>query len=164
VKLPAKNTFPFIISILIILISTAFQNTEIIQGRVVGINDGDSITLLLDNNVQLKVRLEGIDCPEKKQDFGTQAKQFTSDLAFSKTVTVHKTGVDKYGRTLGYVILPDNTNLNEALLKAGLAWHFIKYNNSPRLSQFEAEARSQKAGLWQMPNPIAPWDFRKAKK
>jgi micrococcal nuclease len=163
VKLTANNYFPFLVAVFILLVSAAFQNNQIIQGKVIGIHDGDSITLLLDNNVQLKVRLEGIDCPEKKQDFGTKAKQFTSDLAFSKTVTVHKTGEDRFGRTLGYVILPDNTNLNEALLKAGLAWHFIKYNDSPGLSQLEAEARSQRVGLWQMHNPIAPWDFRKIK-
>ena len=140
-----------------------FQNNQIIQGKVISVQDGDSITLLIDNQVQLKVRLEGIDCPERNQDFGTKAKQFTADLAFSKNVIVQKTGVDRYGRTLGYVILPDSAILNEELLKAGLAWHFVKYNSSTKLSQLESAAKSQKIGLWQMPYPIAPWDFRKNK-
>lgn len=159
-----RNSFvSYIFCIILFLAFSAFQNNQIIQGKVINVQDGDSITLLLDNQVQLKVRLEGIDCPERNQDFGTKAKQFTSDLAFSKNVTVHKSGVDRYGRTLGYVMLPDNTNLNEELLKAGLAWHFVKYNSSQRLSQLESEAKSLKIGLWQMPNPIAPWDFRKVK-
>ena len=162
-KFNKRNCIVYLFCILLLLTFSAFQNNQIIQGKVIGIQDGDSITLLLDNHVQLKVRLEGIDCPENNQDFGTKAKLFTSDLAFSKYVTVHKSGVDRYGRTLGYVILPDNTNLNEELLKAGLAWHFIKYNSSQKLSQLESEAKSQKIGLWQMPNPIAPWDFRKVK-
>ena len=162
-KLNKNSCISFISWILLILFFFAFQNNQIIRGKVIGVHDGDSITLLLENNIELKVRLEGIDCPEKKQDFGNVAKQFTADLAFSKNVIVQKTGVDKYGRTLGYVILPDSTILNEELLKAGLAWHFVKYNSSPKLSQLESEAKSQKIGLWQMPNPIAPWDFRKNK-
>ena len=159
-----QNKFVSYISVVILLLLfSSFQNTDIIIGKVIGIQDGDSITLLLDNQEQLKVRLEGIDCPEKKQDFGNVAKQFTSDMVFSKEVYLHKTGNDRFGRVLGFIILPANTNLNEELLKAGLAWHFVKYNSSPRLSQLESNARSQKIGLWQMPNPIPPWDFRKIK-
>ncbi len=143
-----------------ILLSSS-QQSEMISGKVIGIQDGDSITLLTENNIQLKVRLEGIDCPEKKQDFGSVAKQFTSDLVFSQNVTLQITGNDRYRRTLGYIFLPDGTNLNEELLKAGLAWHFIKYNKSPRLAQLESDARLNRVGLWQLSNPTPPWDFRK---
>jgi endonuclease YncB( thermonuclease family) len=134
---------------------------EIINAKVVGVHDGDSITLLLDGNVELKVRLEGIDCPEKKQAFGNAAKQFTSDLAFDKLVMLQKTGVDRYGRTLGFIILPDGSNLNEEILKAGFAWHFKKYNQDPLLAQMEDTARINHKGLWQDPNPVPPWEFRK---
>ena len=146
---------------LLFIFLSSFLQPGVISGKVIGIQDGDSITLLTDNNIQLKVRLEGIDCPEKKQDFGNVAKQFTSDLVFSQNVTLQKTGQDRYGRTLGYIFLEDGTNLNEELLKAGLAWHFVKYNKSPRLSQLESDARLSRIGLWQLSTAIPPWDFRK---
>jgi endonuclease YncB( thermonuclease family) len=146
---------------LLFILLSSFQQPNIISGKVIGIQDGDSITLLTDSNIQLKVRLEGIDCPEKKQDFGSVAKQYTSDLVFSQNVTIQTTGKDRFGRTLGYVFLQDGTNLNEELLKAGLAWHFVKYNKSPRLAQLESDARSNRIGLWQLSTAIPPWDFRK---
>lgn len=146
---------------LLLILLSSFQQPNIISGKVIGIQDGDSITLLTDSNIQIKVRLEGIDCPEKKQDFGSVAKQFTSDLVFSQNVTLQKTGQDRYGRTLGYIFLSDGTNLNEELLKASLAWHFIKYNKSPRLAQLESDARLNRVGLWQLSKAIPPWDFRK---
>ena len=146
---------------LLCMLLSSFQQPNIISGKVIGIQDGDSITLLTDTKTEIKVRLEGIDCPEKKQDFGTVAKQYTSDLVFSQNVTIHTTGKDRFGRTLGYVFLQDGTNLNEELLKAGLAWHFIKYNKSPRLAQLVSDARSSRIGLWQLSSAIPPWDFRK---
>jgi endonuclease YncB( thermonuclease family) len=146
---------------LLFILLSSFLQPDTISGKVIGIQDGDSITLLTDTKTEIKVRLEGIDCPEKKQDFGTVAKQFTSDLVFSQNVTLQKTGQDRYGRTLGYIFLQDGTNLNEELLKAGLAWHFIKYNKSPRLSQLESDARLSRIGLWQLSTAIPPWDFRK---
>ncbi|HMR90624.1 MAG TPA: thermonuclease family protein [Saprospiraceae bacterium] len=149
-------------TLLCILLSSS-QQPDIISGKVIGIHDGDSITLLTETKTEIKVRLEGIDCPEKKQDFGTVAKQFTSDLIFSKNVTIQTTGKDRFGRTLGYVFLQDGTNLNEELLKAGLAWHFVKYNKSARLAQLESDARSNRIGLWQLSTAIPPWDFRKIK-
>jgi len=127
-----------------------------LTGKVVGIQDGDSITVLLDENIQLKVRLEGIDCPESKQAFGTKAKQWTSDLAFGKQITLRQTGKDRYGRTLGFIILPDGRNLNEEILKAGFAWHFKKYNKDQYLAELEDIARQEQKGLWQDPNPIPP--------
>lgn len=153
----------YILSTLIFIWLSSFQQPHMISGKVVGVEDGDSITLLTDNNIQIKVRLEGIDCPEKKQDFGSVAKQFTSDLVFSQIVSLQKTGQDRFGRTLGYIFLLDGTNLNEELLKAGLAWHFVKYNKSSRLAQLESDARLNRLGLWQLSTAVAPWDFRKKK-
>lgn len=77
------------------LVFFGFQNNQIIKGKVVSVQDGDSNTLLIDNQVQLKISLEGIDCPESYQDYGTKARQFTADLAFSKNVIVQKTGVNR---------------------------------------------------------------------
>ena len=130
--------------------------------KVVGVHDGDSITVLSSSNQQIKVRLEGIDCPELKQDYGQKAKQYTSSLCFQKQVRIETTGKDRYGRTLAFVYV-GNTCINRELLKAGMAWHFKKYNSSSELGKLESTARSKKTGLWSQPSPIPPWDFRKKK-
>ncbi len=92
-------------------------------GRVVGVSDGDTITVL-HNGKGERIRLHGIDCPEKRQAFGKRAKQATSRLVYGQTVTVRDMGQDRYGRTVGEVLLPDGRNLNHDLVKAGFAWWF----------------------------------------
>jgi micrococcal nuclease len=131
--------------------------------KVVGVHDGDSITVLTSSNQQIKVRFEGIDCPELKQDYGQKAKQYTSSLCFQKQVRVETIGKDRYGRTLAFVYV-GNTCINKELLKAGMAWHFKKYNNSGELGRLENSTRSKKIGLWSQPSPKPPWEFRKKKK
>ena len=111
-----------------------------------------------------KIRLYGIDCPEKGQAFGSKAKQFTSEQAFGKDVTVNVKDTDRYGRTVGIVILPDGRSLNEELVYQGLAWWYRKYSKSPRLATFEMEARLAHRGLWADKNPIPPWEWRKTKR
>lgn len=133
---------------------------EIFQAKVIGITDGDTIIVLTKDKKQVKIRLEGIDCPEMKQDFGTKAKQATSDRCFGKQVSIHKSGVDRYGRTLAYVYVGDKC-INKELLKLGMAWHFKKYNGDQELAQLEILAREKKVGLWSQQDPIAPWDWRK---
>lgn len=133
------------------------------SGQVVGVSDGDTISVLHDGKAE-KIRLNGIDCPESHQDFGQRAKQFTSDLAFNKTVTIEVSDHDKYGRTVGDVILPDGRNLNRELVRAGFAWWYKKYSKDQSLGELEAEARAAKRGLWQNFAPVAPWDFRHGKK
>ncbi|MGH7257019.1 MAG: thermonuclease family protein [Nitrospiraceae bacterium] len=108
-----------------------------------------------------QIRLNGIDCPEKKQPFGTRAKQFTSQEAFGKEVTVKEVGRDRYGRTLAEVILPDGRSLNQELLKAGLAWWFRKYSKDIGLGDLEDEARLANRGLWADKNPVPPWEWRR---
>ncbi len=98
---------------------------ETYNAKVVGVHDDDSITVLTTSNQQIKVRLEGVDCPELKQDYGQKAKQYTSSLCFQKQVRIETTGKDRYGRTLAYVCI-GNTCINIELLKAGMAWHFKK--------------------------------------
>ena len=129
-------------------------------GKVIGISDGDTITVLYRGHPE-KIRLEGVDCPENTQAFGQRTKQFTSDLAFSKVVTVR--GVekrDRYGRVLGEVILPDGRSLNHELLRAGFAWWYRKYSKDLQLERMESEARSAKKGLWTEQAPIPPWEWR----
>src|SRR2546422_9117216 len=95
-------------------------------GKVVGVTDGDTISVMHNGRAE-KIRLHGIDCPEKGQAFGQRAKQFTSTLVFGKEVTVTVQDSDKYGRTIGEVTLLDGRVLNHELVKAGLAWWYRKY-------------------------------------
>ncbi len=138
------------------------QTKENIYGKVVGITDGDTIIVLTDSRTQLKVRLEGIDCPESGQDFGEKARQATADLCFKQAVKLVKSGEDRYGRTLAFVYV-GNMCVNKELLSRGMAWHFKKYNKDPELARLENEARMKKTGLWSMPHPVPPWDYRKRK-
>lgn len=112
-------------------------------------------------NKQTRVRLYGIDCPESGQDFSNVAKKFTADKCFRKVVRVEVRDIDRYGRTVGMVILPDSSVLNKELLGAGLAWHYKYFDKSVELAELENEAKAAKRGLWSMKNPIAPWDYRR---
>ena len=133
------------------------------QGKVVGISDGDTITVLHNNRGE-KVRLYGIDTPEKRQDFGNKAKQFTSNMVFGKYVEVESVTKDRYGRTVGLVYI-NGQCLNEELVRAGFAWVYIKYCKKAICadwSRIEAAAKVNKTGLWSH-NPIPPWEFRHGK-
>ncbi len=135
--------------------------SETFTGKVVGVSDGDTISVMREGKA-VKVRLHGIDCPEKKQPYGTKAKRFTSDMAFGKEVTIWGKTKDRYGRIVGEVILPDGKNLNREIVDAGLAWWYQKYApNDWILKALEAGARAKKRGLWMDKNPIPPWEWRK---
>ena len=128
-------------------------------GKVVGISDGDTITVL-NGKEQVKVRLDGIDCPEKGQPWGTKAKQATAKVCFGKVVTVIEKDTDRYGRTIG-VIERGGENVNLALVQEGYAWWYRKYAaNNKALEAAEKSAKEAKRGLWQDPRPIPPWDWR----
>jgi endonuclease YncB( thermonuclease family)/membrane-bound metal-dependent hydrolase YbcI (DUF457 family) len=131
--------------------------------RCVGIQDGDSITVLDSSNVQHKIRFAHVDCPERSQAFGTRAKQFTSSKCFGKSVELFQTDTDKYGR-LVCVCFADGENVNLELVKNGLAWHYKKYSTAAEYADAETVARSQKTGLWADASPVPPWDFRHIKK
>lgn len=135
-----------------------------IKGKVVAVADGDTFTLLVNGSRQQKIRLHGIDCPEKRQDFGQVAKDFTSKQVFGKTITVKPTDTDRYGRTIAIVLLPGQVSLNELLLKNGLAWHYTQYDKNSQWKKLEQSARNNKVGLWQQPNAVAPWTFRHTKR
>ena len=117
--------------------------------------------MLDSTNRQIRVRLYGIDCPENGQDFANVAKKLTSNLCFSKIVTVDVKDIDRYGRTVGVVWTLDSTNVNLELLKEGLAWHYKYFDKSEEFAQAEHIARKNKKGLWVQPNAIAPWEIRR---
>lgn len=138
---------------------------EELRGRVISISDGDTITILDAARQQHKVRLNGIDAPEKDQDFGQVSKKHLSDLVFGKDVAVLWSKKDKYGRIIGTVML-GSTNVNLEQLKAGLAWYYRQYAgdvpavNRESYERAELEARRAGRGLWRQSNPTPPWEFR----
>lgn len=136
-----------------------------LEGKVIKISDGDTITVLSKNLEQFKIRLYGIDCPEKKQAFGNRAKQFTADFLGNSQVEVIEYDTDRYGRIVG-VVLKDGINFNEKLIEAGLAWVYTKYCKENFCREWkikESEAIKAEKGLWRDDNVIAPWDWRKIK-
>ena len=152
----------FLLLLLLLLSCVAAKPFDILKGKVVKIQDGDTITILV-GKTQHRIRLADIDCPEKKQAYGNKATQFTSDKVFGKTVKVQFTEKDFYGRILGTVYTPEGENLNEELLKAGLAWHYKQYSKDEKLAALEDDARLAKRGLWAENEPMAPWEFRRKK-
>ena len=131
----------------------------LIVGRVVGVTDGDTITVLDADHRQHKIRLEGIDAPESHQAFGTQSKNALSKKIFGKSVSVAWEEKDRYARTLGAVYLDDRW-INKEMVEEGWAWHYVEYSDDEDLSSAEQTARAARVGLWVDPRPIAPWDFR----
>src|SRR5262249_42439087 len=133
-------------------------------GSVVSILDGDTIEVQPEKRPE-PIRLKGIDGPEKGQAYGKRAKQAASELGFGKQVTLQTHGLDKYGRTIADVLLPDGTNVNHELVKDGWCWWYRKYAPGDTvLEGLEKEAREAKKGLWVDPAPIPPWVYRKAKR
>jgi micrococcal nuclease len=136
-----------------------------IQGKVIGITDGNTFTLLTEDKQRIKVQVYGIDCPETMQDYGRVARNFASDLIFGKQVYIEDKGKDMYDRQLGIVYsLPDSTCLNIELLKAGLAWHYKNFDKNEKWAELEQQARDSKTGLWERTDAVAPWEWRKMNK
>jgi endonuclease YncB( thermonuclease family) len=146
-----------------VLVATSFAQT--ITGKVVRVADGDTVTVLDASNTQHRIRLSGIDAPEKNQAFGNRSKESLSALLAGKTVTVETNKLDKYGRSLGKVMV-DGTDANLEQIKLGMAWHYKAYmRDQPAIdrkiyAEAEVEAKAAKRGLWSDAAPIAPWEFR----
>ena len=150
-------------------LTTSTVCAETLTGRVVSIADGDTLTLLDANKTQHKIRLAGIDSPEKSQPFGQVCKKSLSDLAYDRVVTVESSKLDRYGRVIGKVLI-DGQDVNLEQVRSGCGWHYKKYQNEQslddRLSYNTAEesARANKVGLWADNNPVPPWDWRGARR
>ena len=134
-------------------------------GRVVGVSDGDTMTLLVPDGSsfkQVKIRLGEIDTPESAQPYGTRAKQALSDLAFGKQARVIEQDRDRYGRTVGRVYV-GNLDVNAEMIRQGAAWVYRQYAKDPSLYRLEEQAKAAKRGLWALPEAqrCPPWDWRK---
>ncbi|GEO11793.1 thermonuclease family protein [Segetibacter aerophilus] len=139
-----------------------YKSGDTISGKVVRIIDGDTFTLLTADQKQEKIRLYGIDCPERKQPFGTVAKERLSELVFGKSVHVEFKTYDRWKRIVG-VVFYEKENINESVLKCGLAWHFTKYDDNSKWRDMEKSARQKKIGLWADAKPVPPWEWRNQK-
>lgn len=117
------------------------------SGKVVGISDGDTLTVLSNEKKPIRIRLVQIDAPEKTQDFGERAKQSLSDLCFNKTAKVDDKGQDRYQRTLGRVYC-EGIDVNAEQVKRGMAWAYRQYLTDPAIADLEQAAKSQMIGLW----------------
>jgi micrococcal nuclease len=157
---------PLLIMLVLAIATTvvaASPPAQTLTGKVVSIADGDTLTLLV-GKTQVRVRLEGIDTPERAQPFGRKAGQALAKKVFGKVVQVDDFGKDRYGRTLGIVRL-DKSNVNLELVREGWAWWYRKYAaKNKELAAAEAEARKAKRGLWADPEPIPPWDWRQSER
>ncbi len=136
---------------------------ETLFGRVVRVDDGDTVWLESETGQNVRIRFQGIDAPEKGQDFGNRARQHLNSLVHEKKIRVKVDKTDQYGRIVGRIFLDSpsgSTDIEESMLRAGLAWHYSKFNNERNLAAAQKEARDQKCGLWSQKNPIPPWKWR----
>lgn len=150
--------------VFLFLMAVATARAEEFTGRCVGVSDGDTLSVMHAGRAE-RIRLYGIDTPELHQAFGAAAKKYTAGQATGKTLKVQVKDKDRYGRTVGWVILPGGESLNATIVRAGMAWHYTQYSKDPqlaaRLAENERLARREKKGLWSAPNPAPPWEFRR---
>ncbi|MDT3708287.1 MAG: thermonuclease family protein [Thiobacillus sp.] len=159
------NFTRFLLSAAFVITTAAHADT--LTGRVVGIADGDTLTVLDASNTQHKIRLSGIDSPEKGQPFGQVCKQSLSDLAYGRVVAVEASKLDRYGRVIGKVLV-DGEDASLEQIRRGCGWHYKRYQNEQILddrlaySRVEESARASRVGLWTDHEAVPPWEWRKA--
>lgn len=154
-------------ALLLVILFLACGSAFAFTGPVTRVSDGDTITVLSPAGETVKVRLYGIDTPESQQTFGSQATRFTSGKVLHKTVRIVEKDIDRYGRSVALVYTESGELLNEKLVENGLAWVYDRYCKIDECDTWTAmqdSARSSRAGMWQDPEIIAPWEYRKSKK
>lgn len=131
-----------------------------VPAEVVEVLDGDSLHVRIGTET-VPIRLYGVDCPEWDQPGGEDARRFVAALTTGRSVILEVRDVDAYGRRVAEVWLADGRNLNRELLAAGQAWWYRRYSSSNDLERLEREARLAQRGLWQAPEPVPPWVWRR---
>jgi endonuclease YncB( thermonuclease family) len=171
----SRLTLLFVLLLILVAISSSPSAASVLEGTVVKIADGDTITVLDSDKVQHRVRIAGIDAPEKGQAFGNASGKRLTELVARKNVRVEFDKHDRYGRIVGKVLVtpPDCPTCGKTLdvglaqITTGMAWWYRKYANeqSPedqgRYEFAEQEAKAKRAGLWEDKNPQAPWEYRR---
>lgn len=145
----------------LVLLAACAASAETLRGKVVGIADGDTLTLLTIDRVQVKVRLAEIDAPEARQPYGQHAKQPLATLAFGNDADVTVTDHDRYGRTVGRVYV-GRVDVNAEMVRSGAAWVYRRYSRDPALLELEGDAQRARRGLWALPEAeqVPPWEWR----
>lgn len=160
--------FKYVVASLLVLVSQAAP-AAVVKGRVVAVADGDTVTVLDGRKRQHKIRLTGIDAPEKSQPYGNASRQHLAGLVFGREVRANCPKKDRYQRELCKIEV-DGKDANLAQLAAGMAWHYKAYGKDQSRFDFtgyalvEMKARYQRRGLWADPRPQAPWKYRQAKR
>jgi endonuclease YncB( thermonuclease family) len=137
------------------------------RGKVVGVADGDTLTLLDERRQQHRIRLDGVDAPERSQPFGQRARQSLASLAHGREALAECPKTDRYGRAVCRVIV-DGVDVGLEQVRRGLAWHYVRYahEQSPQAraeyARAEQQARGERSGLWSYRDPTPPWDYRRA--
>ena len=149
-----------LIAVPLLIFQLATAHGDEIKGKVVSIADGDTVTVLDTEKVQHKIRLQGIDAPEKAQAFGAKSKERLSEKIGEKEVVVKWKDKDRYGRVLGEIYLGDR-HINLEMVQDGMAWHYKQYSNSNELAEAEESARKSEKGLWADKESVPPWEYRK---
>lgn len=151
------------------MFASAFVHGEELFGRCVAVSDGDTITILTIDKRQVRIRLAGIDAPEKNQPFGQQAKQALSALVYGTDVKVRAQSTDRYGRTIG-TVYTGGQDACLAMIQQGMAWHYTRYastqpgNEALRYNLEARKAMVARIGLWRDPSPLPPWEWRRMRK
>ncbi len=162
----ACRSFHFFTLFLVVAVLATPLRAETLAGKVVGVTDGDTITVLLSTNQQRDIRLAGIDAPEHGQAFSIESTKHLSELVSGKSVSLDCGNEQSYGRLVCRVLLPSGEDTDLDQVKAGLAWHYKQYQDTQtsedqsRYGAAEDAAREAHLGLWSDPHPIQPWDFR----
>jgi endonuclease YncB( thermonuclease family) len=171
--MPLTKAHIFLVTLFVCVTSSSFAQTTAFSGRVTGILDGDTIAIQGPRNKEYKIRLAGIDAPEAGQDFADKAKEYLGELINGKTVTVVGRRLDRYGRIVAQVFLPEAQtdiprDISYSMITAGLAWHYKEFaaeqlrEDQMRYTDGEDAARTAGIHIWSVPNPVAPWQFMKA--
>jgi len=134
-----------------------------VAGKVVKIADGDTLTILDGSNTQHKIRLAGIDAPEKGQPFGTKARENLAGKVFNQTVRVEVIDIDRYKREVGRIYLCERF-VNMEMIRDGFAWRYVQYDKPGEFTAAEDDAREHRRGLWADQSPMPPWEWRRAKR
>lgn len=134
------------------------------NGKVVRILDGDTYEVLTAGKTLIRVRMMGIDAPEKNQAFGQKSKQTLGLLCGGQLISVQPTGVDRYGRVLAYTYNQQGMNINAEMVRRGMAWHYVQYSRDPQLAEAERFAQKNRIGIWSDPYAMAPWEFRRSRR
>ncbi len=145
--------------VLLLVVASSGARADELAGEVVGVTDGDTLRVLVEHH-EVVIRLDQIDAPEKRQPFGQRSRQSLAEMTFRKAARVITHGQDRYGRTVGTVLIA-GLDVNAEQVRRGMAWVYLRYARGQALTVLELEARQARRGLWVDPSPLPPWDRRK---